>query len=261
VFPAATQVEVLDLMPSWGQHYLALNQPAAPPAGEAVSTTEFFRRLSARMGFKEPYLFDSDETMVRQALRSDHPHLKGITYERLLKDGWAPLNLPKVRARFANGGFPTPSGKCEFYSETLAKEGMDPLPAYVPVSQNVNAKYPLRLLTSKASQHFLNSSHAGVRRATEAEGKPLMRIHPADASKRQIQDQQMVRVFNDRGSMLVRAHVTDAVRAGVVAMSHGWWASRMPGQSSANALTPDGLSDRGQGGDFHDARVQVTDAT
>jgi anaerobic selenocysteine-containing dehydrogenase len=257
VFPAATQAEVLDLITSWGQHYIALNQPAAATAGEAATTTDFFRRLARKLGLQDAYLYDSDEKIIRDALKTDHPHMKGITYERLAKDGWAPLNIPMQKARFATGNFPTPSGKCEFYSEALAKSGLDPLPAYVPVKQNGGAEYPLRLLTSKAAKHFLNSSHAGIRRAIESEGKPFLRIHPSDATVRSIQNDQMVRVFNQRGSMLVRARVTGSVRAGLVAMSHGWWASRMPGDSSANALTSDGISDRGEGGDFHDSWVQM----
>jgi anaerobic selenocysteine-containing dehydrogenase len=82
-------------------------------------------------------------------------------------------------------------------------------------------------------------------------------MHKDDADRRGIVDGDMVRVFNQRGSLQIPAQVVDRVRQQVVAMSHGWWASRMPGGSSANALTPDGLSDLGGGGDFHDARVQV----
>jgi anaerobic selenocysteine-containing dehydrogenase len=258
IFPAATQVENLDLMTSWGQRYIALNLPAAPPAGEALPNTEFFRRLAARLDLKEQYLYDSDEQIARAALKSNHPFLKGITYERLASEGWAPLNLPDPWLPFAKGNFPTPSGKCEFYSASLAAKGMDPLPKYAPIRQNGGSAYPLRLLTSKASRNFLNSSHAGVARAVQAEGPPVLRIHPHDAAPRNIHDGDMVRVFNDRGTMLVRVNVTDSTRTGIVWMSHGWWASKMPGKSSPNALTSDGLTDLGGGGDFHDARVQVS---
>jgi anaerobic selenocysteine-containing dehydrogenase len=260
VFPAATQVENLDVMTSWGQRYIALNLPAAAPPGEALPNTEFFRRLAARLDLKEKYLYDSDEQIARTFLNSSHPFLKGITYERLAREGWAPLNLPDPWLPFAKGDFPTPSGKCEFYSASLAAKGMDPLPAYEPVRQNGGSVYPLRLLTSKASRYFLNSSHAGVARAVQAEGEPVLRMNPHDAAPRNIQDGDMVRVFNDRGTMLVRVRVMDSARAGIVLMSHGWWASRMPGKASPNALTSDGLTDLGGGGDFHDARVQVAQA-
>ena len=260
VFPATTQVEQLDLMYSWGQHYLALNQPAVKPLGEALPNTEFFRRLAGRLGFQEKYLYDSDEQIIRTALKSDHPFLKGITYERLAAEGWVPLNLPDPWLPVARGKFPTKSGKCEFYSEDSKARGLDPLPAYVPAKENGGSAYPLQLLISKAARSFLNSSYAGVEVTAKAEGAPRLKIHPDDARLRGIADGNRVRVFNARGAMLVRALVTIDVRAGVVAMPHGFWGSRLPGGSSPNALTPDGLSDLGGGGDFHDARVQVSKA-
>jgi anaerobic selenocysteine-containing dehydrogenase len=136
VLPATTQVEQLDLMWSWGHTILALNRPAIAPQGEAVPNTELFRRLAARLEIDEPYLQTADEELVRTALTSDHPYLAGITFERLWSEGWAPLNLPEDWRPFADGGFPTPSGKCEFFSEALAAEGFDPLPAYEPARES-----------------------------------------------------------------------------------------------------------------------------
>jgi anaerobic selenocysteine-containing dehydrogenase len=260
IFPSTTQVEHLDLMESWGHTYLSLNLPAVKPAGEALPNSEFFRRLAARLGFKEEYLYHSDEQVIRTALKSNHPYLKGITYDRLVVEGWAPLALPQPWLPFAKGNFPTPSRKCEFYSESLIAKGLDPLPRYVPVKAEAGSgvsEYPLMLLTSKAARYFLNSSHAGVARNLKAEGEPRLQMHQQDASPRGIQDEDMVRVFNSRGSMKIRAQVVDRIRPQVVSLSHGWWASRMLGGSSANALTRDGLSDLGGGGDFHDTRVQI----
>ena len=128
VLPATTQLEHWDLMRSWGHTHLTLNRPAIAPLGEAISGTELFRRLARELGFDEPYLQDSDEEMIRYALSSGHPYLDGITFERLLEDGWAPLALPEPWMPLADGGYPTPSGKCEFYSQRLADRGVDPLP-------------------------------------------------------------------------------------------------------------------------------------
>jgi len=83
VLPATTQVEHLDLMWSWGHTCLALNQPAIAPLGEAIPNSELFRRLATRMGFDEPAFRESDEALIRTALDSDHPYLRGITFERL----------------------------------------------------------------------------------------------------------------------------------------------------------------------------------
>ena len=121
VFPATTQVEHLDLLWSWGHTYVTLNRPAIAPLGEAVPNTEFFRRLARALGLQEADLFESDESIVRAALDSDHPYLEGVTFERLWQHGWAPLNLPADWRPFADGGFPTPSGKCEFCRRAPAR--------------------------------------------------------------------------------------------------------------------------------------------
>jgi anaerobic selenocysteine-containing dehydrogenase len=257
VFPAATQVEVLDLLTSWGQTYLALNKPAVAPAGEAVSNSDFFRRLAARMGLQEAYLQETDEQIIRAALKSDHPFLQGISYERLEREGWVRMNIPEPWIPFEKGGFKTPSGKCEFYSQGLKDQGFDPLPRYDPVPAKTESRYPLRLLSSKDSKYFVNSSNAGIQRLITANGEPKIKLHPDDAAKRRIASGDLVRVFNERGEMKIKAAVTDSVIPGLVAVCHGWWGSRLPGGSSTNALTPDGLADRGEGGDFHDAWAEV----
>jgi anaerobic selenocysteine-containing dehydrogenase len=263
VLPATTQVEQLDLMGSWGHTCLALNQPAIAPVGEAVPNSELFRRLAARMGFDEPCFGESDEDMIRAALASDHPYLQGITFERLAHDGWAPLNIPEDWQPFSEGGFPTPSGKCEFYAEGLIAQGIDPLPTYTPAHESpagnpeLAARYPLSLMTSKSALHFLNSSYANLPRHLKAEREPLLDMHPDDGAARGIANGDQVRVYNDRGSVELRVRIGDRVRPGLVAMPSGWWASRSPGGASANTLTADGLSDLGGGGDFHDTLVEV----
>jgi anaerobic selenocysteine-containing dehydrogenase len=264
VLPATTQVEQLDLMWSWGHTCLALNQPAIAPLGEAAPNSELFRRLAARMGFDEPAFRESDEEMIRAALDSDHPYLRGITFERLAHDGWAPLNIPEDWRPFAEGGFPTPSGKCEFYAEGLIAQGIDPLPAYTPARESpagepaLVARYPLALMTAKSALHFLNSSYANLPRNLKAEREPLLDMHPDDGAARGIADGDWVRIYNDRGSVELRVRIGDRVRPGLVAIPSGWWASRSPGGASANTLTADGLSDMGGGGDFHDTLVEVT---
>ncbi|HLE60177.1 MAG TPA: molybdopterin dinucleotide binding domain-containing protein, partial [Thermoanaerobaculaceae bacterium] len=262
VFPATTELEHLDLFTSWGQEYLALNQPALAPRGEARTNTDFFRGLGRRMGYTEPWLYESDEEMVKGLLDSQHPYLGGVTYAQLRERGFVRLALPEPWMPFADGRFQTPSGKCELYSEALATQGLDPLPAYVALAEDDpppggGRRYPLALITSKATRHFNNSSHAGEARQRKAEGEPLLQMHAKDAAARQIRDADAVRVFNRRGSMTLRAQVQDGTRQGVVSLPQGFWASLLPGGSSANALTPDGLSDHGGGGDFHDARIEV----
>jgi anaerobic selenocysteine-containing dehydrogenase len=264
VLPATTQLEHYDLVFSWGHDYLTLNLPAVDPVGEAIPNTELFRRLAAAMGYAEPHFKDSDLALVRMALASNHPHLKGITFERLAQQGWARLNLPEGWMPFAEGGFPTESGRCEFYSEHMARRGMDPLPTFQPSPESaagnpeLAARYPLSLVSGKGALHFLNSSYAGIERHRKAEVEPRLDISAADAAGRGIADGDSVRVYNDRGSVTMRARVGDRVRQGVCSMPSGWWASLSRGGSSANALTRDGLADMGGGGDFHDTLVEVS---
>ena len=134
VLPATTQLEHLDIMWSWGHQYVALNRPAIAPRGEAVPTSEFFRRLAAKMGHTGPALCQTDEDLVRVALASGHPYLCGVTFERLWEEGWAVAQPAGGLATIRRRGFPTPSGKCELWSDTLAAEDsipcrlMNPLP-------------------------------------------------------------------------------------------------------------------------------------
>ncbi|MEX1046900.1 MAG: molybdopterin oxidoreductase family protein [Actinomycetota bacterium] len=263
VLPATTEVEHLDLLTAYGHTYLTLNLPAIPPVGEAVANTEFFRRLAARMGLDDPCLSDTDEDLVRQALESNHPYLDGITLERLEEEGWAPLSLPEDWRPFAEGGFHTPSGKAEFFAQRLADEGLDPLPQYQPAPESPQGdagladRFPLIVITAKSALHFLNSSYSGMPRHLKAEKEPLLEIHPHDAEARGLSDGDMARAFNDRGEVLIRIRVSDRVRPGVVSMPFGWWASKSPGGTAANALTPDGTSDRGGGPVFYDTLVEV----
>lgn len=257
VFPATTQAEHLDMIVPYGMRYLALNTPAIEPLGEARPNTEVFRQLARRLGFDEEYLYHSDEELIRTALSTDHLAKHGVTFERLQEEGWKSLDLVEGPP-FAGGLFPTPSGKCELYSESLEAQGLDPLPGYVAIQRSSEeaANHPLRFMSPKWSPHFVNSSHANQPRLEQAAGEPRLRIHPDDAAARGIGDGDPVRVFNARGMVTLAAKVTDEVQQSCVVMLHGWWASRIGG-SSANALTHDDLADVGGGSAMHDTWVQV----
>jgi anaerobic selenocysteine-containing dehydrogenase len=257
VLPATTEVENLDLFGSWGHTYVTLNRPAIAPVGDALSNADLFRRLAARLGIDDDHLRMTDEQILRAILSRGHRYLNGVSFERLWEEGWARLDLPEDWRPFAEGGFPTPSGKCEFYSESLEQRGLPPLPTYTP--PRTDARYPLSLLSAKSALHFLNSSYAGLGRHRRAEGTPVLDVSVADAAARGIADGDLVRVFNDQAEVRLSARVGDRVRPGLVAMPFGWWASLSEG-GSANALTSDGLADWGGGGDFYDARVEVARA-
>jgi anaerobic selenocysteine-containing dehydrogenase len=255
VLPATSQIEHLDLSPAWGHLYLALNRPAIAPRGESVSNTELFRRLAGALGRTEPWLFESDESMLRAALASGHPWLEGITYERLWDEGYARLNAPADWRPFANGGFATRSGKAELYSESLQEEGHDP----VPWAGEIRSGDGLQLITGK-SLHFLNSGYSNMDWHRRRAGELLVQIHPEDAQRRGVATGDAVRVWNDRGQVRAMCSVSDRVRPGVVWMPFGGFTDASGARLSVNVLTPVEPTDWGGGSGFYDAFVEVAPA-
>jgi anaerobic selenocysteine-containing dehydrogenase len=170
------------------------------------------------------------------------------------------MRLPKDYAPLAEGGFTTPSGKCELYSESMARAGLDPVPAYIPPNESresnpaLAARFPLNLLSTPA-HHFLNSSFANV--LQRHVGEPRLAIHPEDAAARGVADGTMLRVFNDRGSFQARATITTDVRQGVVHAPSIWWSRDMPDGHGVNATTPEVDADLGGAPTFYDNLVEV----
>jgi anaerobic selenocysteine-containing dehydrogenase len=214
------------------------------------------------MGFTESCFADSDEDVARQALRSSNPRMHGIEWEGLKEAGWQRLAVPERFAPFAQGGFPTPSGKCEFYSETAAKQGLDPLPGYVPPHENALAnperakRFPLAFI-SPPCRNFLNSSFANLPFALASEKAPRLDIHPDDARSRGIADGDRVRIFNDRGEFSVKAAVSTRARPGCVVAPSVWWRKLAPDGRNANDVTSQALADMGGAATFYDCLVDV----
>jgi anaerobic selenocysteine-containing dehydrogenase len=262
VLPATSTLEMFDIHKSYGQLYVSLNQPAIAPLGESKPNTEVFRLLAARMGLDHPCLRESDEEMARSVFRWEHPHMKGITYERLEREASVRLSVPESFAPFAEGGFFTPSGKCELYAEALEAQGLDPLAGYTPpresaaTAPDLARRFPLEFISPPA-HHFLNSTFSAQPVFVQREKEPSLIIHPTDAAVRDIRDGVQVRVWNDRGAFLARATVSDAARPGVVVGLSTWWPKMCPGGRNVNAVTSQELTDMGGGAAFYDALVEV----
>ena len=263
LLPATTQLEHYDIHKSYGHLYVQASQPAIAPVGEARPNAEVFRLLAARMGFDDPCLRDSDEDLCRQALDSASPALQGITWETLKTRGWQRLNVSA--APFAAGGFPTPSGKCEFYSASAKALGYDPLPDYTPPREGPTSnpalarRYPLAFI-SPPHRHFLNSSFANLDFALQDAGVPTLEIHPDDAAARGIVEDMTVRVGNDRGECTLRARITGRVRRGVVSAPSVWWKKLSPDGRNANELTSQAIADMGGAATYYDCLVEVQPA-
>ena len=253
VLPATTTLEHYDIHKAYGHLHLGLSRPAIAPLGESKANTEVFRLLARRMGLTHACLSESDEQMARHALVWDHPHLAGISFDRLEREGSVRLSVEDPFAPFAHGGFPTPSGRCELFADYVPpREG--------PTSNPERARtYPLAFISPPA-HHFLNSTFSAQPTFVRRESGASLTMHPADAASRRIEDGAMVRTFNDRGSFLARARVSDAARPGVVVGLSIWWAKDCPGGRNANAVTSQELTDMGGGATFYDALVEVEPA-
>jgi anaerobic selenocysteine-containing dehydrogenase len=262
VLPATTQLEHFDLHKAYGHLYLVINERAVPPLDEAKSNADVFRLLAARLGFEEDCFRDSDEEIGRQAISTDHPAFHEITLERLREQGWMRLNVPETFAPFAEGNFPTPSGKCELYSENMESRGLEPVPDYIPPRESKDsapalaARFPLALI-SPAAHAFLNSSFANLSKQLRQERYPFIEIHPEDAEERGILEGDRVRAFNERGACELRAHVTTRARPGVVVSPSVWWNKLSPDGANINQLTSQSLTDMGGGATFYDALVEI----
>ena len=258
VLPATTQLEHWDIHNSYGHTDVVLNQPAIAPVGEAKTNTQIFRELSVRLGLDHPLLQESDEALLQTALQSPSNlnSAAPVTWDALKQHGFA--HWPVADAPFAQGGFPTPSGKCEFFSERLAAMGQDPVPDYLPNHEQADsqATYPLAMISPPA-RNFLNSTFVNVKSLRDMEGEPLLEIHPQDAQARQVNDGDMVRVFNARGSYHCKAQVTTRAQPGMVVGLGVWWRKLGPNHTNVNELTSQLLTDMGRAPVFYDCTVQV----
>ncbi len=248
LLPATTFLEHTDLYFSWGHHYLQLARPVIEAPGEAKSNVEIFRLLGQRM-FGDACFRDSEEEMIERALASGHRFMEGVTLERLEREASVRPNIGETFLPFAEGGFETPSGRLRFvsreYEAPAESRGGDAA---------LRTKYPLEMLSSK-NENSMNSTF-GYRDGTDAE-TAAVHLHREDAGARGIEEGDRVRVFNDRGALLLKARVDGAVRQGVVRIPSTRWAKRSDDGLSVNALTSDRLADMGGGPALYNCLVQV----
>jgi anaerobic selenocysteine-containing dehydrogenase len=251
VLPATTFLEHTDLYPSYGHYYLQLARPAVAAPGETRSNQDIFRQLAARMGLNDPPLSHTDDEMIQAVLSSGHPHLDGITLEALEQHHFVRLNMPSPFLPFAEGGFGTPSGKCEFHAETLN---------YTPPIESrhgdaaLRTRFPLELISPKGDDN-MNSTMASRPENNASNG--CVTLHPADAARRGIGPNDNVRIFNERGECTLRAAVAETVAPGVVCARSTRWPKLSRDGNSVNMLTPQRLTDKGGGPAFYSCLVQV----
>ena len=250
ILPATTQLEHWDVQGSYGHTDLLLNRPAIAPVGQAKSNSEIFRLLAKAMGYTEPCFSESDTSLCRTAVGTE------VNFQTLLDVGF--VSMPVPDAPFAEGGFATPSGRCEFVSDRLASQGLDPLPDHIPNYEVPSAghRYPLAMISPPA-RNFLNSSFVNVESLREIEKEPLVEICFEDASARGVATGDTVKVFNDRGEYHCKADVTTRARPGVVNGLGIWWRKMGLNGTNVNEVTSQLLTDLGRAPVFYDCQVEV----
>lgn len=257
VLPATTHLEHSDLYMSYWHGVLQWADPIISPLGESKSNIELFQELARRMGFTEPSFRDSTEDIAREALDTPFWKDQGITLDRLKNERYISLELPELP--YAQGKRVTPSGKIELYSERALKLGLSPVPVHIPLVEGPeceNQEYPLTLI-SPPHHGILNSTFGNLPSILERSGEPYLEIHPEDAKKRSIKDEDIVIAYNSRGKCVLRAKVMESVLRGVVVAPGVWWLDSYQKGSGVNALTPDRLSDMGKGATFFSNLVEV----
>lgn len=258
VLPAATHFECDDLYPAYGHHWLQRAEAAIPPVGESLPNTEIFRRLAACFGFDDDCFKTGDKQLMDEAVDSSHERMHGVRPSQISVREALRMTSADGRplALFDNVMPATPSGKIELVSETLEKRWgpQARLPAYRPRMTG----YPLALI-SPASDKRISSTLLGAGGcAGEA---PRLLMNPQDAQSRGLESGQDVRIFNDRGVVILPLQISDSLAPGVVASEKGaWLATSKSGQTISALVSADERADLAEGACYNDTGVEVASA-
>jgi molybdopterin-containing oxidoreductase family molybdopterin binding subunit len=259
VLPASTIFEKKDLVAGM---FLQLQRPAVEPEGQAKNDWDIFAGLAARMGIGE-YFAGKPEQYLQEMIETDHPLLQGITLDRLEREDAVLLNRPREPyVAFTDYKFKTPSGRIELYKEELLVHGAE-LPYYhEPVEASpanpLFKRFPLTLLFSH-SRLRIHSTFANLPKFKQLEPEPSVEIHPADAARRAIANNQRVRVYNQRGSVCLKASLNADLKPGVVVISEGSWVKDFP-EGDPYSLTHELVSPTSENYAFFDTLVEIEGA-
>ena len=233
VLPANTFFERLDIVDSYYHRYVLLNEPVAKGPGK--SNSEVTRLIAKSLGIRVPYLYESDEDVIRKVLEAN-----GISFEELKRRGF--IKVPEGPRNWK-----TPSGKIEFYSQRAVSRGLGPFPEY----KKFKGKYPLRLLTPTHRMTITSQYHT-----THGIIDPNLYMNPEDAKVRGIKDGDKVGVFNENGRVITKVKITEDVPKGVVILYKAFWPKLLGW--NANFLTTDEKVEKyGKGSAFHSTWVEV----
>ena len=213
---------------------MARNKVVDPP-GECWSEFKFLRQLAKRMGYGKHFPWETEEEFIDYELKDT-----GFSLEQLRKEQCNGVIFETIiygDQAYKDNGFPTPSGKIELYSETLAKYGYEPLPIYEEPSHSpvrtpdLAKEYPLILITGRRILEYTHSQMRNIPRLRAKAPEAVVDINPETAKQYDIIDGEMVRIETPKGSIAIRLKANDDLAQGVVSIPHGW------PDANANRLT------------------------
>ncbi|MFG2325808.1 molybdopterin-dependent oxidoreductase [Streptomyces sp. NPDC048568] len=289
VLPVATSLERDDFAAGFSDPHLVAMPKVREPAGEARTDHQIFAALAARLGYEREFTQTRSEIdWVRHLYVQTRASLGDDVDLPDFDDFWqrtSGVELPALGGPFPGSfealrrdpqRFPlsTPSGRIEIFSEKIDSFGYDDCTGhptwFEPVEwlrADLADRFPLHLISNQpASRLHSQYDNGGHSLKSKIHGREPVTINPQDAASRGIESDLIVRVFNDRGSCLAGAIVSDAVMPGVIQLSTGaWWDPAQPGRSGTldrhgnpNTLTGDrGCSRLSQGPSAHSALVDV----
>ena len=225
VLPACTSFERSELK-FYPENYVIWTQPVIQPLGESRPDSQIIFDLASRLAPDDTLMQIGYEGCVDWILKPS-----GLTVEDLMKHpgGYQvkDVSMPPYR-KYETEAFPTPSGKMEFSSNVLKEAGLDPLPRYQepklsPISTPEVAKdYPLILTTGARLPMYVHSRTFRLPWTKALRPDPMVDINPEDAENRGISSGDRVTLSTSRGSIQVKANLTEMVAPGVVNMYHAY---------------------------------------
>jgi anaerobic selenocysteine-containing dehydrogenase len=260
VLPAKSMFEQTDVIGAYWHDYLQLKQKVIDPQGEVKAESEVYWRLAHYLGFDAGAIArvlpgPSDEA-VEAYVEGKLLEASGLTLAQLRA---GPVRVPgAIDVAFPDLRFSTPSGKIELLSDEARRRwDVDPLPTYVEPVESTRrgdrCRFPLSFLTPN-TKNRIHSQFGNLPSIRALSPHPVLYMHPADARTRAIGPDDRVRVFNDRGSLLLRWQADFGLRPGCVALHNGWWLAE---GGAANVLSKARETDMGYGAAFHENLVEV----
>lgn len=243
ILPATTSVEHDDIYNSYGHYTIGTGYKLIKPIGESRSNWQVIAELAKRMGLEDDFFDLSEKDLIEQIVRTSS-RISKRDQELILNGEPVEMTVPESYKM----DFKTPSGKIELYNP----QDVEPLIRYMPPYGD-NAPFwlingnDIRILDSSFCELDFNDPEL-----------MKLRIHPEDAKMYNINDGAEVEIYNDRGSVKIKAYYDDEVQRGTLVTLGVWWQSQSSDPHVAiNALTAARPTDQGWGSTFYDVQVHI----